>query len=136
MSESRTKKDYRLGFVRAKFCFVIPGDTTATSQATRAMCGGCVPIFIASDFRELPFANILNYDAFSIRVHGIDLLRSGAAEALYGNLKTMVENGTYAELRSNVMIARDFFNYHRFGSRSPYGAALVSMYQDEINEKQ
>jgi hypothetical protein len=135
VSVHRTKEDYESGFGRSKFCFVIPGDTTATSQATRAMFAGCVPIFVAADFRELPFSNILEYDKFSIRLHGIDILKPGAAFTLYHTLQTMVQNGTYEELHANVKIARDFFNYHRFGSRSPYGAALVSMYQDEALER-
>ena len=132
MSESRPKKEYGEGFGRSKFCFVIPGDTTATSQATRAMCMGCVPIFLSHDFRELPFANVLDYSSFSLRLHLTDLLRPQAAADLYGDLKAMIRNGTYEELRSNVKIARDFFNYHQFGPRSPYGAALLSMAVDDL----
>ena len=62
------------------------------------------------------------------------LLDNDRASNLYNMLDEMVVNGTYDKLRRNVEIARDFFNYHKFGSRSPYGAAFVSMYQDEINE--
>jgi hypothetical protein len=134
MSAKRTEEDYDAGFLRSKFCFVIPGDTTATSQTTKAMCGGCVPIFILNDFRELPFSNVLDYDTFSLRIHIDETRRNGFAEKFYDDVHEMVSNGTYAQLRSNVKIARDFFNYHRYGSRSPYGALLLSMYQDERNE--
>jgi hypothetical protein len=136
----RTQQEYDLGFYKSKFCFVVPGDTTGTSQSSRAMCAGCVPIFLAMDFRDLPFSNILDYSSFSIRIHShyffsnntsIDYKR---ALWLYEELSEMVVNGTYDKLRRNVEVARDFFNYHRFGSRSPYGAAFVSMFQDELTE--
>lgn len=140
MSITRTKDEYDHGFRTSKFCFIIPGDTTGTSQASKAMLAGCVPIFIAIDFRDLPFANILNYNSFSLRFHanyfvtGNSTLDENRATKLYQELEDMVQNGTYVELRKNVEVARDFFNYHRFGSRSPYGAALASMYQDDVNE--
>ena len=82
----------------------------------------------------------LDYSSFSIRIYCNYLftnnpsLNHERASNLYNELEEMVVNGTYDKLRKNVEIARDFFNYHRFGCRSPYGAALVSMYQDEINE--
>lgn len=136
MSERRSIEDYREGFGRSKFCFVIPGDTTATSQSTRAMCAGCVPIFLSHDFRELPFANVLDYSSFSLRFHPTDLLRPQAAADFFANLKIMIRNGTYEELRSNVRIARDFYNYHQFGPRSPYGASLLSMALDDLSESQ
>lgn len=140
MSSERTKKEYDLGFHTSKFCLIIPGDTTATSQAFNAMIAGCVPIFIAIDFRDLPFADILNYKSFSLRVHtnyfvtGNSTLDENRASKLYHDLEDMVQNGKYDELRKKVEVTSDFFNYHRFGSRSPYGAALASMYQDEVNE--
>jgi len=138
MSSQRTKEEYDTGFHTSKFCFVIPGDTTATSQASKAMLAGCVPLFIALDFRDLPFANILNYSSFSLRFHTNHFITGNAtmdeerAVSLYHVLEDMVQNGTYDDLRRNVEIARDFFNYHRFTSRSPYGAALASMYLDEM----
>lgn len=148
METKRSRDDYQNGFYNSKFCLVIPGDTTGTSQAARAMCAGCVPIFLALDFRDLPFSNILDlpfsnildYTSFSIRIHfnyfltNDTLVDYNHAENLYNLLQEMVVNGTYDYLKANVKIARDFFNYHRFGSRSPYGASFVSMYQDEVNE--
>lgn len=141
VSLERTQEDYESGFWRSKFCFVVPGDTTSTSQTTRAMCANCVPIFVSPDFRDLPFSNILDYSTFSLRVHPNDLLNGMdndaklvRAESLYVSLQEMISNGTYDRLRTNVAIASDFFRYSRFGSRSPYGASLVSMYQDFHNE--
>jgi hypothetical protein len=140
MSPVRGREEYELGFYKSKFCLIVPGDTTGTSQVSRAMCAGCVPIFLALDFRDLPFSNILDYSSFSIRIHSNHLVTNNTlldnerASNLYNMLDEMVVNGTYDKLRRNVEIARDFCNYHNFGSRSPYGAAFVSMYQDEINE--
>lgn len=140
MSSERSREEYDLGFYKSKFCLIIPGDTTGTSQASRAMLAGCVPIFLALDFRDLPFSNILDYNSFSIRIHNNYLFTNNSlvdndrASNLHTMLEEMVVNGTYDKLKRNVEIARDFFNYHRFGSRSPYGAAFVSMYQDEMNE--
>jgi len=140
MSLDRTPEEFELGFFKSKFCFILPGDTTGTVQASRAMLAGCVPIFITRDFRDLPFSNILNYTSFSIRLqHNFlttdneDLNRQRATN-LYDTLEEMVINGTYDKMRESVEIVRDFFNYHRFGSRSAYGAALLSMYKDELDE--
>lgn len=78
-------------------------------------------------------------------MHGNDLLlndqqhsglRFNAASNLYDRLQSMVTSGEYDRMLGNVRIARDFFNYHRFGSRSPYGLAMVSIYQNEIDESQ
>ena len=58
MSPVRPREECELGFYKSKFCLIVPGDTTRTSQVSRAMCAGCVPIFVALDFRDLPFSNI------------------------------------------------------------------------------
>ena len=99
MSTTRTTEDYSAGFWKSKFCFVIPGDTSSTSQATRSMCAGCVPIFVSSDFRDLPFSNILDYNSFSIRVHPSHFFSglshsSNQMRALvfYNSLKEMISN--------------------------------------------
>ena len=143
MSTSRKPVDYRTGFWRSKFCFVVPGDTASTSQASRAMCAGCVPIFISHDFRDLPFSNVLDYDSFSVRLHpshffsGLDH-ESNKERALcfYNSLREMIKNGTYHRLSTNVRLASGFFDYSSFGSYSPYGASLLSIYQDFRDELQ
>jgi hypothetical protein len=131
--------DYRQGFFLSKFCFVVPGDTISTSQATRAMCGGCVPIFvILDDLRSLPFSNLLNYRSFSL-IKTIDELLGPDNEAsslplmqkFVQELEEMVIDGTYERLRTNVHRARDFFNSHRFDGRSPYAMAVLAMAMDQ-----
>jgi hypothetical protein len=52
-TSSRPRAEYALGLgvwsVKMLLCHTW---TLATAQATRAMCAGCVPIFIAPDVRE------------------------------------------------------------------------------------
>jgi Exostosin family len=130
--------DYNKGFFQSKFCFVVPGDTISTSQATRAMCGGCVPVFVIDDLRSLPFANMLNYPSFSL-LKSIDQLLGpdesssiAIMDRFVQELEQMLTNGTYEVLRQNLHHARDFFNYHRFDSRSPYAMAVLSIAMDQF----
>jgi len=125
-----TPDDYDRTFFTSKFCLVIPGDTTSTSQGARAMCGGCVPVFVAPDYRDLAFANLLDYSKFSVRLRPHELVTMADYMRLVDHLADLVESGAYEKLRQNVMIARDFFNFHRFTGRSPYAAALTSIMVD------
>jgi hypothetical protein len=139
-----TLDDYQRGFFTSKFCLVVPGDTVSTSQATRALCGGCIPIFVIDDPRTLPFADMLDYQAFSLRKTMDQLLLLGynqgdqrtiirheGMQHLLRELDQIVINGTYHILRNNLNQARDFFNYHRFDQRSPYAMALVAIALDQ-----
>mmetsp|Transcript_37253 Transcript_37253/g.116488 ORF Transcript_37253/g.116488 Transcript_37253/m.116488 type:complete len:161 (-) Transcript_37253:352-834(-) len=132
----RTPAAYNYGFFGSKFCLVIPGDTLSTSQGARALCGGCVPVFVVSEFRDLPFASILEYGTFALRVQPREVTTATTATAegmgaLVERLRELIRSGAYERLRENAWRARDFFNYYRFSLRSPYGAALASIVTDE-----
>ena len=68
VSSARTYADYRRGFYTAKFCLVLPGHTSSTSQSSRAILSGCVPVFVQNDETQLPFAALLAYHSFSVRL--------------------------------------------------------------------
>lgn len=132
-SPERTPHDYENGFGSSKFCLLVPGDTTQSSQLPRSIMAGCVPIFMAYDFRELPFSNILDYKSFGLLIFPSSLLQPGAVASLYRDLHEMIRNGTYARMSESVANVRDFFNYYKTGPKSPYGATLLSMAVDEWN---
>jgi Exostosin family len=137
-STDMSHDEYNKGFFRSKFCFVVPGDTISTSQATRAMCGGCVPVFVIDDPRILPFADILYYPSFSLLKSIDQLLGPDESSSILimdrflQELEQMTTNGTYEVLRRNLHQARDFFNYHRFDGRSPYAMAVLSVAMDRF----
>lgn len=56
------------------------------------------------------------------------------ALAFYNSLKEIISNGTYDELKRNVKVTSGFFDYSLFGSYSPYGASLLSIFQDLRDE--
>mmetsp|Transcript_14990 Transcript_14990/g.30830 ORF Transcript_14990/g.30830 Transcript_14990/m.30830 type:complete len:467 (-) Transcript_14990:1438-2838(-) len=126
----RSINEYSEGFSKSKFCLVIPGDTASTSQGTRAVCAKCVPVYIVPDFRDLPYANILDYSTFSVRVLISDLLKEGGVERLYLELQGLVENGMFRQMKDNLELVGPLFNYHEFGHRSPYLASLLSILED------
>ncbi|GMH91048.1 hypothetical protein TrVE_jg5021 [Triparma verrucosa] len=130
-SNSREKVAYDKGFANSKFCLVIPGDTASTSQGSRAVCAECVPVYIIPDFRDLPFANVLDYSTFSVRWLMSDFLVEGGAERLYLQLHEMVADGTHAKMKENVATVKPLFNFHRFDNKSPYLASLLSILEDQ-----
>ena len=115
-----------------QYCLIVPGDTASTAMTTRALLGGCVPVFVSDDWRELPFASILNYSAFSVRVHERELVATDGAAALVHELRATVSDSRYEQLAAGLADARDYFDYARdhHGPRSPFGAALASAVLD------
>ena len=126
----RSTNEYSEGFSKSKFCLIIPGDTASTSQGTRAVCAKCVPVYIVPDFRDLPYANVLDYSTFSVRVLISDFLKEGGAERLYLELQGLVENGMFRQMKDNLELVRPLFSYHEFGHRSPYLASVLSILED------
>jgi hypothetical protein len=102
------------------------------------MCGGCVPVFVTDDPRNLPFADILYYPSFSLHKSIDQLLGPDESSSILimdhflQELEQMTTNGTYVVLRRNLHQARDFFNYHRFDGRSPYAMAVLSVAMDRF----
>jgi len=126
MSSHRSYEAYRIGFAESKFCMIIPGDTMSTCMLSRSIMSGCVPIIIANEFRDLPFASILNYSKFSLLVHTREISQHSWIYALLRKVETANYN-TYYE---NVIRIQDYFNYDKFTNTSPYHAALQAIVHD------
>ena len=129
-STNRPYDEYKLGFFNAKFCTVTPGHTLATAQATRAICAGCVPVFVTDEPRDLPFAKVLNYTAFSLVKSIHEATQPGAATRLVQELTTLVETGGYTRLAQNLALVRSFFDFQNFGAHGPYAATLLAVAAD------
>lgn len=129
-STDRPYSDYKHGFFNAKFCTVTPGHTLATAQVTRAICAGCVPVFFTDEPRDLPFAGLLNYTAFSLVKSIYDATRLGAATRLVRELTTIVDTGGYTRLAQNLALVRSFFDFEDFGARGPYATTLLAVAAD------
>lgn len=119
VSAFRSHAGYLRAFTSARYCLIIPGDTASTAMSTRAILGGCVPVFVIDEWRELPFARVLDYSLFSVRVRPRSLLCSGCAAGFVSRLNHTLDDGTYEKLAAGVESARDFFDYAREGPRSP-----------------
>jgi len=64
---------YVTELLQSKCCLHLRGDTTTSRRVFDAVAAGCVPVLI-SDHMHLPFANQLDWDAFSITITEDDLL--------------------------------------------------------------
>ena len=62
-----SRHDYHDLLLRSKFGLVLPGITPMSYRLSETMACGTIPI-IVSDFMVLPFQQLLNWSAFSIRL--------------------------------------------------------------------
>eukprot|EP00968_Pinguiococcus_pyrenoidosus_P022086 scaffold3021_cov236-Pinguiococcus_pyrenoidosus.AAC.2 len=134
-SLSQPHDQYTKLFFESKFCFVTPGDTSSTSQGVRTMCGGCVPIWMYPDVRELPFVQILSYPSFSLLYEPVQLETPEDIHRLVDRLKVLLSSGEYDGAVENLHMARRFFDYDTTLPASPYGAALASILRDQAEHK-
>tara|TARA_Y100000741_G_scaffold185452_1_gene140915 strand:+ start:6981 stop:7964 length:984 start_codon:yes stop_codon:yes gene_type:complete len=129
VSTSRSYEAYRNGFAQSRFCIIIPGDTMSTSMLSRSILSGCVPIIVANEFRDLPFARILNYSSFSILLHIHATKHYSWARHLIRNIESI----DYRLYYQNVINVQDYFDYEKFTNISPYHAALHAITYDIEN---
>ena len=127
VSANRTYDDYRLGFHASKFCLVLPGHTSSTSQSTRAILSGCVPVFVQNDESQLPFDALLDYHRFSVRLRIHQAVGPNGGLAIDRLLRSHVASGRYEQLLAGVRAVRCFFDYRETGPCSPFGATLVEL---------
>jgi len=94
----------------ALFCGAFPGDGWS-GGISAAIMAGCIPLIIG-DGLEMPFENVLNYSAFSLRVAEADIPRlpailaavpRDAIEVLLDGVRRVRPRFTYSSIASNEL---------------------------------
>nr|TKR68900.1 hypothetical protein D5086_0000308400 [Populus alba] len=90
---------------RSKFCICPRGETQVGGVClSESMAFGCVPV-VMSDYYDLPFNDILDWDKFSVILKEDDVLE------LEKILKSIPE-GKYEKMHQNVLKVRKHFKWH------------------------
>lgn len=103
---SRLKTPYAEALLGSKFCIHAKGYEVNTARIGDAIYYGCVPVILA-DFYDLPFADTLNWESFSVVVATAEMRR--LKEILKG-----ISHGEYVRLQRNVMKVQRHFQWHKF----------------------
>ncbi|CAH9069125.1 unnamed protein product [Cuscuta epithymum] len=103
---SRLKTSYAEALLGSKYCIHAKGYEINTARIGDAIYYGCVPVILA-DFYDLPFADILNWESFSVVVSTADIFR--LKEILKG-----IDYSDYVKLQSNVMKVQRHFRWNNF----------------------
>ncbi|KAJ6358765.1 hypothetical protein OIU76_000482 [Salix suchowensis] len=89
----------------SKFCICPRGETQVGGVClSESMAFGCVPV-IMSDYYDLPFNDILDWDEFSV------ILKEDDVHELEKILKSIPE-GKYEKMHQNVLQVRKYFKWH------------------------
>lgn len=89
----------------SKFCLHVKGFEVNTARIGDSLYYGCVSVIIAN-YYDLPFANVLNWNSFSVTVTTSDI------PLLKKILKGIICSNEYLMLQRNVLKVRTHFQWH------------------------
>ncbi|OMO62601.1 Exostosin-like protein [Corchorus olitorius] len=93
--------DHLLG---SKFCLNVKGFEVNSARLADAIHYGCVPVILANHY-DLPFADILNWESFSVVVHYMDI-------PVLKNILQRISLEEYSMLQSNTLKVRRHFQWN------------------------
>ncbi|KAH6762094.1 hypothetical protein C2S52_019527 [Perilla frutescens var. hirtella] len=102
---SRLKTPYSEALLGSKFCIHAKGFEVNTARIGDALYYGCVPVILA-DHYDLPYADILNWDSFSVVLSTADI------PIMKRVLEEMIRSDEYLKLQGNVMRVQKHFLWH------------------------
>lgn len=94
-------QDYYDFMLHSKFCLCPSGYEVASPRIVEAIYAGCVPV-ILSDHYVLPFSDVLNWEAFSLRIDIADIPR---LKEILGS----VSKDSYMRLKQGMNAVRGHF---------------------------
>lgn len=103
----------------SKFCLHVKGFEVNTARIADSLYYGCVPVVIAN-YYDLPFADILNWESFSINVATLDI-------PLLKRILKGFSSEEYLMFQRNVLKVRKHFQWHP--SPVDYDAFYMVMYE-------
>ncbi|KAK6139742.1 hypothetical protein DH2020_026502 [Rehmannia glutinosa] len=102
---SRLKTPYSEALLGSKFCIHAKGFEVNTARIGDALYYGCVPVILA-DHYDLPYADILNWNSFSVVFSTTDI------PMLKKILEEIISSNEYLKLQRNVMRVQKHFQWH------------------------
>ncbi|GKV07570.1 hypothetical protein SLEP1_g19324 [Rubroshorea leprosula] len=105
--------------LRSKFCLHVKGFEVNTARISDAINYGCVPVILANHY-DLPFADILSWESFSVVVHYADI-------PVLKNILQRISLEEYSLLQSNVLKVREHFRWN--DPPTDYDAFYMTMYE-------
>ncbi|KAK6131641.1 hypothetical protein DH2020_034655 [Rehmannia glutinosa] len=102
---SRLKTPYSEALLGSKFCIHAKGFEVNTARIGDALYYGCVPVILA-DHYDLPYADILNWNSFSVVFSTMDI------PILKKILEEIIISNEYLKLQRNVMRVQKHFQWH------------------------
>ncbi|XP_047961429.1 probable glycosyltransferase At5g03795 [Salvia hispanica] len=116
----RLNTSYSESLLRSKFCIHANGFEVNTARIGDALYYGCVPVILADQY-DLPYADILNWESFSVvlLVSDIPIMKEV--------LREKVRSGEYLKLHRNVMRVQNHFQWHSLPV--DYDAFYMVMYE-------
>ncbi|KAG8376860.1 hypothetical protein BUALT_Bualt09G0107800 [Buddleja alternifolia] len=118
--QSRLKTPYSEALLESKFCVHAKGFEVNTARIGDALYYGCVPVILA-DHYDLPYADILNWNTFSVVVSTMDI------PMLKKILLQEIDSNAYLKLQRNVMRVQKHFEWHNVSV--DYDAFHMVMYE-------
>ncbi|XP_028797771.1 probable glycosyltransferase At5g03795 [Neltuma alba] len=115
----RLRTPYADELLGSKFCLHAKGYEVNTARIGDSLYYGCVPVVVA-DYYDLPFADVLNWNSFSVVVNAIDI-------PLLKKVLKGISPEEYQKLHSNVLKVRKHFKWH--SSPVDFDAFYMVMYE-------
>ncbi|CAK9162718.1 unnamed protein product [Ilex paraguariensis] len=110
---------YEEGFRRSRYCLHVKGYEVNTARVSDAIHYGCIPVLI-SDYYDLPFANVLDWNKFSVIISPGDI-------AFLKNKLLSISRKAYLNMYQNLCIVRRHFRWHT--TPKSYDAFYMTAYQ-------
>ncbi|KAK4380174.1 hypothetical protein RND71_002036 [Anisodus tanguticus] len=102
----RMKTPYSEALLGSKYCIHAKGFEINTARIGDALYYGCVPVILA-DHYDLPYADILNWESFSVVVSSLDIPK-------LKQILEEIEYDHYVKLQKNVMLVQKHFQWNSF----------------------
>ncbi|KAK4727015.1 hypothetical protein R3W88_031932 [Solanum pinnatisectum] len=102
----RMKTPYSEALLDSKYCIHAKGFEINTARIGDALYYGCVPVILA-DHYDLPYADILNWESFSVIVSSLDIPKLKL-------ILQAIEYHHYVKLQNNVMQVKKHFQWNSF----------------------
>ncbi|XP_060197504.1 probable glycosyltransferase At5g03795 [Lycium barbarum] len=102
----RMKTPYSDALLGSKYCIHAKGFEINTARIGDALYYGCVPVILA-DHYDLPYADILNWESFSVVVSSLDIPK-------LKKILEEIEYDQYMKLQKNVMQVQKHFQWNSF----------------------
>ncbi|KAL6559097.1 hypothetical protein OROHE_006466 [Orobanche hederae] len=117
--QSRLQTPYSEALLGSKFCIHVKGFEVNTARIGDSLYYGCVPV-ILSDHYDLPYADIINWNSFSVVLSTMDI-------PMMKKILQEIGPSEYLRLQRNVMRVQKHFQWHNVPV--DYDAFYMVMYE-------